>query len=177
MIDLETLGTVADAVILSIGAVKFDLNSDSMDDAAFYASISLDSNQEAGRKFSEDTVLWWLSQSEEARAVFHEPKQSLGGALEDFCLWFGDAKFIWSNGADFDIPMINHALRSFGMDAPWDFWNARCVRTYKNLPGTKDIKVAANPLKHNALQDAITQVHLVQAIQRKLSAVHPMVKT
>lgn len=39
MIDLETLGTSADAVILSVGAVKFDLESDKIDDEGFYLSL------------------------------------------------------------------------------------------------------------------------------------------
>ena len=45
MIDLETLGNRSDAVILSLGAVKFDLTSGKIDDQGFYASISIDSNQ------------------------------------------------------------------------------------------------------------------------------------
>jgi DNA polymerase III epsilon subunit-like protein len=175
MLDKETLNVTPDGVILSIGAVRFDLDSDEIDDAGFYASISIDSNMAAGRTISESTLIWWLGQSPEAQAVFHEAKMSLEPALVDFVQWFGDAKYIWSNGADFDIPMMAHALRSFGMDTPWDFWNARCVRTMKNLPGCKDIKVA-NPVKHNALQDAIAQAKLVQAIQKKLKGNHPMVK-
>ena len=78
MIDLETLGTKADSVIISIGAVKFDLDSEQMDDNGFYASVSIDSNLERGRKIDEDTLLWWLQQSTDAQAVFHEPKQPLG---------------------------------------------------------------------------------------------------
>jgi hypothetical protein len=177
MIDFETLGTHADAVIMSIGAVKFDLESDRIEDAAFYASISIDSNLDAGRRISEDTLLWWMKQSPEARAVFEEPKQSLETVLVDFADWWsqGDARFIWSNGASFDIPMMSHAYNSFGMDTPWQFFNERCVRTYKNLPGAKNIKVE-NAVKHNALSDAVAQVRLVQAIQRKLGGAHPMVK-
>ena len=37
MLDLETLGTTASAVILSIGAVRFDLTSEKIDDKGFYA--------------------------------------------------------------------------------------------------------------------------------------------
>ena len=44
MVDLETLATSADAVILSIGAVRFDLETGEIDDAGFYASISVESN-------------------------------------------------------------------------------------------------------------------------------------
>jgi DNA polymerase III epsilon subunit-like protein len=175
MLDKETLGTSADAVIMSIGAVRFDLDGDTIDDDGFYASVSLESNIAAGRKLDESTLMWWLKQSTEAQAVFYEQKQSLESALHGFVDWFGDAKFIWSNGASFDIPMMTHALRSFHMRPPWEFYNERCVRTYKNLPGFKDVKVA-NALKHNALHDAVAQAQLVQAIQKKLTATHSMVK-
>ena len=176
MLDKETLDTCATGVILSIGAVKFDLDSDRIDDAAFYASVSVDSNMLVGRTISEDTLIWWLKQSDEAQAVFHEPKQTLETALNGFCDWFGDATYIWSNGADFDIPMLANALRMFGMEPPWAFYNARCVRTYKNIPGMKNIKIE-NTLKHNALSDAVAQAKLVQAIQAKLKTIpHPMVK-
>ena len=176
MLDKETLGTRADAVIISIGAVKFDLDSDRMNDNAYYASVSVDSNLDAGRKIDESTLLWWMGQEPAAREVFFEPKQSLESALIGFCDWFGGAKYIWSNGADFDIAMLAHALRSFGMDVPWQFYDSRCVRTYKNIPGMKNIK-AANPLKHNALQDAIAQAKQMQAIQKRLNSIpHPMVK-
>jgi DNA polymerase III epsilon subunit-like protein len=176
MLDKETLGTRADAVILSIGAVKFDLDGDHIDDAAFYASVSIDSNLDAGRTIDEDTLLWWMDQSPEARAVFSEPKTTLNNALSDFVEWFGDATYVWSNGASFDIVMMSNALRAAGMSIPWKFYNERCVRTYKNIPGMKNIKVE-NTLKHNALADAIAQAKLVHAIQKKLtSAGHPMVK-
>lgn len=175
MIDTETLDIGPDAVILSLGAVKFDLDSDEIDDQGFYASVSLDSNLDAGRRISESTLVWWLKQTPEAQTVFHEPKQSLETVMVDFVDWFHGATFIWSNGASFDIPMLSHALRSFGMLPPWDFYNERCVRTYKNLPGMRGTKVA-NPLAHNALQDAIAQAKLMQAIQKKLKANHPMVK-
>ena len=69
MIDLETLGTAADSVILSVGAVKFDLHSTAIDDHGFYGSISIDSNFDAGRRVSEDTLLWWLKQPAAAQAV------------------------------------------------------------------------------------------------------------
>jgi DNA polymerase III epsilon subunit-like protein len=176
MLDKETLGIGANAAIMSIGAVKFDLDSDAIDDNAFYASVSIDSNIEAGRQIDEATLLWWLRQSPEAQAVFHEPKQSLESALIEFVDWFGDATHIWSNGASFDIPMMSSALKHFDIEQPWPFFNERCVRTYKNLPGMKLIK-PINPLKHNALQDAISQAKHMQAIQKKLSAVpHPMIK-
>ena len=170
MIDLETLGTVADAAILSIGAVRFDLDSDAIDDQGFYASVSLDSNSEYKRRIQENTLIWWLRQPVEAQSVFHESKQRLPDALDGLADWMKCDKHtcVWSNGADFDLPMLAHAFASTGKDVPWEFWNSKCVRTYKNLPGAKNVKIPFDGVKHNALFDAVHQAKLVQAIQAKL---------
>lgn len=178
-LDFETLDTTANGVIMSIGAVRFDLDGSAIDDEAFYASVSIDSNIAVGRTISESTLKWWMQQPPEAQAVFFEPKQSLELALDEFSDWFGDSKFVWSKGADFDIAMMALAYRQFDRETPWEFYNARCMRTYTKLPGMKNVKVD-NPVKHNALQDAIAQAKTLQAIQKKLnaalSASHPMVK-
>lgn len=169
MLDVETLGTSADACIISIGAVKFDLESSAFDDTGFYASISVESNLEAKRRIQESTLLWWLNQSKAAQLVFHEPKQTLHGALTDLADWLGDGEyFMWSNGADFDLPMVAHAYTSLAMDVPWAFWRSRCFRTYKNLPGAKNVKVPFTGVEHNAIADAIYQAKVVQNIHAKL---------
>lgn len=173
MIDLETLGTTADAVIISIGAVRFDLNSEKIDDEAFYASVSVESNFVHKRIISEATLQWWMKQSPEAQAVFHEPKISLTSALIELDDWFKNTKIadicVWSNGADFDLPMLAHAYKtSLGEDPPWKFFNSRCFRTYKKLPGAKGIDGGRPGIKHNALADAIHQARTLQLIHKKL---------
>lgn len=168
MVDLETLDTTADAVILSLGAVRFDLDSDVVDDAAFYASISIESNLQRGRSISESTLLWWMKQSQAAQHVFFEPKTSLDSALVDFKEWFDGAKYVWSNGADFDLPMLAHAFKQCGMETPWAFYDSRCVRTYKNLPTAKSVPKPNTGVKHNALSDALNQAKHVQAIHARL---------
>lgn len=181
MVDLETLGTVADAAILSIGAVRFDLDSAAIDDQGFYASVSIDSNLQAKRRIQEDTLLWWLKQPIEAQSVFHESKQTLEVALGEFADWLGDDNcLMWSNGADFDLPMLAHAFTHFGMEVPWKFWNSNCFRTYKKLPGAKQIRAAVTGVKHNALSDAYQQAQTLQMIQHKIfgpgAGKHSMVK-
>lgn len=169
MIDLETLGTTADAVILSIGAVKFNLETGEIDPEGFYRSISVDSNLALGRRISEDTLIWWFKQPTAAQAVFHEAKEHLDSALIELSDWMsaGDC-LVWSNGADFDLPMLAHAYTQCSVEAPWKFWNSRCVRTYKNLPGAKDLRVALSGVKHNALSDAFDQAKLVCMIHQNL---------
>ena len=169
MVDLETLGTTADSAIMSIGAVSFDLNSDHVDDEAFYASISVESNTDLGRRVQEATLIWWLKQRGAAQSVFNEPKRSLESALVELSDWIGPREvMMWSNGADFDLPMLTHAYRQLGLDVPWLFWNSRCVRTYKGLPQAKSVKVTREGVAHNAFADALYQARLVQAIHREL---------
>lgn len=169
MLDCETLGTTASAVILSIGAVKFDLATDKIDDAGFYASIDIESNLEYGRRIQEDTLLWWLKQEAAAQQVFHEAKIALPDALTELSDWIGSDDYtVWSNGADFDLPMLAHAFSQVGIETPWKFWNSRCFRTYKNLPGAKDIRLPATGVKHNALSDAVQQAQTLQAIHAAL---------
>lgn len=172
MIDAETLGTAADSVLMSIGAVRFDLDSGEIDDAGFYRSISIDSNRDYGRRIQEDTLQWWFKQSAAAQAVFTEPKVTLSDALCELSDWLGgedNPRFMWSMGADFDLPMIAHAYHQIVVDVPWKFWNSRCARTYKNLPQAKNVSVPRLGTHHNALADAIYQAQLVQAIQRELT--------
>lgn len=172
MVDLETLATTADAAIVSIGAVKFDLSSDKVSDEGFYASISIESNMDYGRKISETTLQWWFKQAAEnpkSVEVFHEKKQGIDDALEAFAEWVDRPDYqIWCNGANFDEPILAHAFTQCRMPIPWQFWNVRCVRTYKNLPGAKDVVIPRVGVHHNALSDALTQAALVQAIYRKL---------
>lgn len=179
-VDLETLGTTADSAILSIGAVKFDLESGQIDEGGFYGSISIDSNLEAGRKINEDTLIWWLKQPAAAQQVFHEKKGDLYAVLQEFSDWVGTRDFlVWSNGASFDIPMLEHAYKAAHMEVPWEFWNSRCFRTYKNLPGAKSVKLPAKQgVAHNALADAYNQAAQLQAIHAALfgSKVSSMVK-
>jgi hypothetical protein len=173
MMDFETLGVIADAVILSIGAVKFDLDTGQIEDGGFYASISVDSNLAVGRRIQESTLVWWMGQDKAAQGVFSEPKMPLSAALEEFHAWFDPSMHskynVWSNGASFDIPMICHAFETHSMERPWQFWNERCYREFKRQPAAALAEKITNPGKHNALIDAHTQALQAIAIQRVLN--------
>lgn len=170
MLDLETLGTTADAVIMSIGAVRFHLGAGTVDrDDGFYASVSIDSNHHQGamRRIEESTVCWWMGQSEAARRVFSESKVVLPQALADLADWIarvgGARPQIWSCGADFDIAMLRHAYETHTMTVPWHYTDTRCHRTLKNLPGAPARR--AEPT-HHALEDAISQAEHAVEIYR-----------
>lgn len=169
MVDLETLGLSVDAVILSVGAVKFDLEGDAPSDDGFYGSISIDSNLDAGRRVDEDTLLWWLKQPAAAQQVFHEEKQGLAAVLLELSDWLDEDDWVvWSKGPSFDVAMLEHAYKQACIAVPWKFWNTRCVRTYMALPGAKGIVGPTLGVKHNALSDAYEQAQTVQLIHRAL---------
>ncbi len=154
MIDLETLGTTADAVILSIGAVRFDLDAGLVFDACgntFYQAIHIDGQS---RHISQDTLAWWMDQCKDAQRVFTDPnKDILEWVLDNLTAWIdpqpGSQPTVWSNGADFDLPMLNHAYKQHGLVPAWKPYAARCYRTYKNLPGARAIKLERTGQHHN----------------------------
>jgi len=171
MIDLETLGTVGDSVILSIGAVSFDPSSDKIDDTAgFYQSVSIESNLDRGRRIQEDTLIWWMQQSAAAQKVFSEPKVTLDQALVNLSAWFDNpSACVWSNGAALDIPMMEHAYRQLGTPAPWKFRNSRCYRTIAALPQVVAAGIKKPTARHHALLDAVDQAKTLQQMWRVLT--------
>lgn len=161
MIDLETLDTAANAAILSIGAVKFDVVNGELGEI-FYKKVSLRSSIASGGTISADTLSWWMRQDEIARSVF-DPlgAESLSEALAAFAHWCGDDCVVWGNGAAFDLTILSCSYHRLNKPIPWKFWNERCYRTLR-----AECPVPASPfegVEHNALADAMHQAkHLLK---------------
>ena len=164
MIDLETMSTLPHAAIIQIGAVEFDLDSGAIGQT-FHAHISLQSNADYARHIDPDTVLWWMKQSDEARAAFLLPNVSLPEALVSFASWMnyrGETKAleIWGNGASFDNVILASAYKACAINTPWRYYNDRCYRTLKARHPS--VPMERTGTHHNALDDAISQaMHLI----------------
>jgi len=175
MIDLETLDNVASSKILSIGAVVFNHEGTFL--STLYRNISIDGQED--RSISHDTLLWWFKQSDAARAAFTAPlekgvaRHSLHGTLTTLNHWLQPYKGIklWSNGANFDLPILGHALRQARMSPNWDFWNERCYRTVKAMYKGKVPEPTREGDHHNALDDAKHQAHHLIAIHRAVGGI------
>ncbi len=167
MVDLETLGNNSRSVILSIGAVEFD---ETGLGSTFYMAVDPESCVRAGLTMDVSTVMWWMKQSEEARAAFNRSKENLAYALNAFSTFVtncagSDAK-VWGNGATFDNVILDSAYRAVGSTKPWQFWNDRCYRTLKNL--YPHIPYVKPNVAHNALEDAIAQAKHASQILREM---------
>jgi len=171
MIDLETLGTSPDAPILSIGAVYFGPDTGELGNKLH---LKLDFVEACkGRHIDPETVKWWMSQSDDARAALlqssTEGKHSALYHLDRFLAKMGGVK-VWGNGATFDISMLENLYRQLGMETPWKFYNVRDVRTVvamaEGIIDRSDFPFEG--VKHDALADAIHQAKYVSAMWQML---------
>jgi hypothetical protein len=166
MVDLETLSTEINAAILSIGAIVFNPLDDGVEDCpTFYQTIAIESNEREGRHISGSTVVWWLRQSEEARAALVTDTLPLHGALMRFQQWMIQYRPIhcWANSPSFDCAILKHAFGQHNVHWPFAYWAERDLRTLKDAayPNGDSPKVTYGTA-HGALDDAIKQAILVQ---------------
>jgi len=172
MIDLETLSTRAHATIAVISAVKFDRYKGETKDPVFYRKVNTFSCQEVGMHVSEETVNWWKGQDEKLQKdTFEgEDRVQLYQALNEFTIWFGNSKKVWSNGACFDIPILSEAYERSGMKVPWKFWDIRDTRTLYELAGITSKDLPKDNL-HNALADCRRQIWGVTESMKRIGGV------
>ncbi|EPE2651723.1 3'-5' exonuclease [Vibrio fluvialis] len=181
MLDLETMGNTSNAAIVSIGAVVFDPATGSLG-ADFKQVINLNSSAYYG-DLDASTVTWWLTQSEEARAIFQRdtPKSTLKDALLELNQWLadlGDAKEIqvWGNGSGFDNVILTNAYKAVRIKPNFSHWNDRDVRTIVEM-GRSILGI--NPKEtmeregthHSALDDAKFQAKYVSVIWTRFQQV------
>lgn len=161
MIDFETLGTTPDCVVISLGACLFTPKGGIKDD--LYIRFDMSEQLKLGRKIDSETLEWWMSQSDRARAVFKEKNGESIRKTHAFIsrmLMNSDPKKVrvWCKGLDFDVSIINDIFGMFDQPTPWKFWNVACFRTFLYLTG---IKVDRSKIAHNALDDARAQAQIL----------------
>lgn len=173
MIDLETLGTQPGSIILSIGAVIFDpmLSPESCVLKDFYCVVGRANSELFGLTHSEETLAWWGKQSPEARQVLTDAEDPekydlLPDALTMLAEFIPANSKIWSNGANFDQPLLDVAYSRCDIALPWKYYNSRCYRTILALyPYEKSIRPVVI-CAHNALEDAKWQaIHMTGVVQ------------
>lgn len=168
MLDLETLSSAPDAVIVSIGAVTFRVDGEpTIAEERKLFSIIVDgaSAQEAGGHIDARTVAWWLQQSDAARASLQASQPThINVALQSFAHWVSqfEKPTIWGNGAGFDNVILRRAYERSHLITPWGNYQDRCYRTLKNL--ARHIPISRIGVAHSALDDALSQAVHAEAI-------------
>ena len=167
MLDLETLGTTAGSVILTVGAVVFD-NSGVKE--GFYRRINLKDSLSYGFTVDADTLKWWMRQNEimrdESFDVHSKASDNVTTALDwiqNFFLAAGKKVVLWGNGASFDPVLLEAYFRKFGLSLPFDYRNVRCYRTVSAMFPSVPKRVRLHA--HNARYDAEAQVQRLMDIR------------
>jgi len=157
MIDLETLSTQYNAVILVIAAIKFEIHEKKEIDH-FYERIDINSCKQLGMVECKKTRKWWMNQPKAIRdEAFSGNRSSIFNVLKKFTKWFSGSTYIWSNGSSFDIPILDEAYRRCKLQAPWRFFNIRDVRTLYHLGDIYSNDIPKENM-HNALSDCRRQI-------------------
>lgn len=172
MIDIETLGTGPRSAIVAIGAVEFDLYGHELG-RTLYHRIDLRTSAADGLLIDAETVIWWMKQSDAARAeLTSEDCVSLHHALTDLAQMISGDKtddetpIVWANGASFDFPILAEAYRTIGKPQPWKFFNERDWRTLrKTLPQVEYLRLGTH---HNAIDDAYHQARHLQCVMANM---------
>lgn len=164
MIDLETLSTDENSVVLSIGAVFFEKELGHN----FYINLDINRQLKDQRTVNGDTFRWWLGQSEEARkAILDNKPVELISALVAFQSFIlnnmqsDTSKLkVWGNGSTFDISIMENLFKQYNMAVPWRYSNVRDLRTFKEYVAN-DAPIERSEGHHNALTDAMDQANYV----------------
>jgi len=169
MLDLETMGNGSSAAICAIGAVEFDLETREIG-REFYTIVDLESSAKAGGIIDASTVLWWMKQSDAARAELQRNGNKIELALVMFSEWIDGCGVepkevcIWGNGAAFDNVILRSAYEKTEIKTPWEFWGDRCYRTAKTL--LPSVEMVRTGLHHCAVDDARDQArHLIELVR------------
>lgn len=168
MLDLETLGTRPDCVVLTLGAVKFNPFTLDMPGPGLYLRLDADEQIARGREVQEDTLQWWMKQTEEIReeALGESDRVSVETMYRELNKFLVGANNIWTQGPVFDIAILENIYRQYGWPTPWQYWQIRDSRTLFGVHGDPREKNKIG--LHNALEDCVSQAQAVQKIYRKL---------
>jgi hypothetical protein len=168
MLDIETMGTKSFSSILSIGAVEFDLDTGDTG-AEFYVNVDFQSCLDAGLTIDASTVMWWMSQSDEARSKLSTGDvKSIENALHELAEFCNYDYQVWGNSARFDCGIINDAYSKIGAHLPWSFWNERDVRTLVSFNPSIKSKMTFKGTAHNAIDDCLHQISYCSKIWNSL---------
>ena len=168
MLDLETLSTLPNSVILTIGAVKFDpFGSDVDTDKGLYYRIDVDEQIALDRHVLESTVEWWGKQDPEVReeALGEHDRVGLTEFTNSLNRFLVGVNNIWAQGPVFDIVILENLYRQLSKPIPWQFWQIRDSRTLFGVHGDPRGKDRAGA--HNALIDCYHQARAVQDIYKQ----------
>ena len=168
MIDLETLSTRPDAVVLTVGGIKFNPYTDDSPYDPLYFKVDVDQQNALGRHVMEDTINWWATQPEDIQneALGEGDRESLEDVVKKINRWGVGVDVWWCQGPLFDYAILQNLYAQLEKPCPWQYWAIRDSRTLFSLYKETELH---KPDAHNALADCDYQAKKVQRYYRNLN--------
>jgi len=119
MIDLETMGTGPNAAVIQLGAVAFNSVNGLTDPDGMSRDIDLHSSVLLGGEVDAATAHWWR----ERGGLELKNPVPLRSALLELAAWVKNLpklERVWSQGANFDVPILEGYYRRAGLDRAVD---------------------------------------------------------
>lgn len=192
MLDFETLATSPRAAPIDWGAQQFKIQKQAtvtgpggpmlpnfeaqvaMEDCIAYKA-GLGTMIRAALEVDQATLQWWDQQDQAVRSRVFGGTEDLYKVVQRFYDWLTeisdgdrDRIFLWSNGEDFDIPILKNVTEIF-MSYPLNFGHQGSYRTIALLDPS--FKAAVTPLlgvQHIAIEDAKYQAQVIGAALRRI---------
>lgn len=158
VLDLETLSTEKNALILSLGYAIVKQG-----DIVQFGEHRLSMEEQRCRDISHDTVMWWMA-GDKAAAQGHLsslPEVKCNVAMEaltnNICVhdeWKN--VLVWGNSPNFDCDILGSYLKEVGgyKTTPWRFYNERDMRTLRDVA---QLERHVPKIAHSAMYDAYAE--------------------
>ena len=169
MLDIETLGTQPDTVILTVGAIKFNPASDAEPFDGLYCRLDVNEQLRMGRSVDDSTLEWWNSQKQDVRneALSDEDRTGLLQFTKELNRAVVGVSEIWAQGPTFDFTILENLYKQLGVPVPWHYWQIRDSRTLFKVVG--EPRIPGRDQAHNALADCYYQARGIQQIYKQLN--------
>ena len=183
MMDCETLGLKANAIVTQIALYAWDMEEEKLLPDSLHIHLPIQGQMDLvrPRTLDADTLAWWMKQSDDARAEFDrnvsDEFEELPILLRQFTRRFdkltngGKYEYeLWANGPQADIVWVESLLNDCGMKAPWKYNRVRDLRTMLSLAGmsSKDVEKPEGYVPHNAAWDCKFQIRCHIEAKRRL---------
>jgi len=162
MLDIETLATTPDAVVMSVGVVKFDPRSGTPYNKTLWRP-DIDEQTERDRYVSESTLEWWAKQPDHIQedAFSDEGRIPVVEFMKELNRYCVGMEKIWCQGPQFDMLILENLYIQWGHHFGWQFWQVMDCRTlFQLMP--QDPRKAIQQDLHSADADAYYQAIGVQ---------------
>lgn len=183
MMDIESLDTGPNSVVLQIALYGLDGDEESLFDSHVHSFFPIQPQLDLirPRTISAQTLFWWMLQDDAARLKFernvledHEDLEILMRHLtREFNRMTENGKRdyeLWARGPQFDVVNVESLYRDMGMKAPWQYNKVRDLRTLMAQAGLRsdDVPKPTGFVAHNAAWDCKYQIAQYLAARRAL---------